>query len=66
MTVTLLIGWLLYGVGVVGLVRGRLWADRRTIWMTFTVLAGVSVAFVFFRSGSRSSGSSGRSRRSSC
>ncbi len=51
MTVTLLIGWLLYGVGAVGLIRGKLWADRRTIWMTFSVLAGVSVAFVFFRSG---------------
>lgn len=51
MTVTLLVGWLLYGAGVVGLVRGRLWRDPRTVWMTFSVLAGVSVALVFFRSG---------------
>jgi hypothetical protein len=51
MTITLLVGWLLYGVGVIGLVRGNLWRDRRTIWMTFSVLAGISVAFVFFRSG---------------
>ncbi|MDP9319313.1 MAG: hypothetical protein M3O94_09655 [Actinomycetota bacterium] len=51
MTVTLLIGWLLYGTGVAGLVKGTLWRDPRAVWMTFTVLAGVSVAFVFFRSG---------------
>lgn len=51
MTAALLIGWLLYGVGVVGLVRRRLWADRRTIWMTFTVLAGVAVALALYRSG---------------
>lgn len=51
MTVTLLVSWLLYGAGAAGLVKAGLWRDRRTIWMTFTVLAGVSVAFVFFRSG---------------
>lgn len=51
MTVTLLVGWLLYGAGVIGLVRGKLWRDPRTVWMTFSALAGVSVALVFFRSG---------------
>lgn len=51
MTVTLLVGWLLYGAGVVGLVRAKLWRDPRVVWMTFSVLAGISVALVFFRSG---------------
>jgi hypothetical protein len=51
MTATLLISWLLYGAGVVGLFKNQLWRDRRAIYLTFTVLAGVSMAFVFYRSG---------------
>ena len=51
MTLALLVAWLLYGAGVVGLFKSKLWSDRRTVWMTFTILAGVSVAFVLFRSG---------------
>ncbi|MDX6296907.1 MAG: hypothetical protein QOI51_764 [Nocardioidaceae bacterium] len=51
MTVTLLIGWLLYGAGVFGLLRNKLWRDPRTVFMVICIPAGVSVAFLFFRSG---------------
>ncbi|MBA2558725.1 MAG: hypothetical protein H0V07_02360 [Propionibacteriales bacterium] len=51
MTVTLLVGWLLYGVGAVGLVKQGLWRDPRALWMLFSIPAGIGVAFIFFRSG---------------
>jgi hypothetical protein len=51
MTVTLLVGWLLYGVGVFGLVHDGTWRDRRALWMLFSVPVGVAVALTFFRSG---------------
>jgi len=51
MTMALLIGWLLYGVGVIGLsIRGR-WRDPRVIWMLVSIPAGVTVGLVFFRAG---------------
>jgi hypothetical protein len=51
MTLTLLVGWLLYGVGAVGLLPDGLWRDRRALWMIFSVPVGVAVALVLFRSG---------------
>ncbi|MPZ61054.1 MAG: hypothetical protein GEU93_07115 [Propionibacteriales bacterium] len=51
LTVAMLMGWLLYGVGVVGLLtRGR-WRDPRLLWMSVAILAGVTVPFVFYRTG---------------
>jgi hypothetical protein len=51
MTIALLVAWLLYGAGVVGLFKTGLWSDRRAVWMMFTIAAGISVGMVFFRSG---------------
>lgn len=51
MTAALLVGWLLYGVGVVGLALERRWRDPRAIWMLVCIPAGITVAFVFFRIG---------------
>jgi hypothetical protein len=51
MAATMLLGWLLYGVGVVGLVRNGMWRDRRAQWMIFCVPIGVAVPLIFFRSG---------------
>lgn len=51
MAVSLLIGWLLYGVGVVGLSRQRRWRDPRAIWMLASIPPGIVVALMFFRSG---------------
>lgn len=51
MTLTLLTGWLLYGVGAFGLLKRRRWRDPRAVWMLAAVPAGISVAFLFFRSG---------------
>ncbi len=51
MTATLLVGWWLYGAGGLGLIRERRWLDPRVVWMAVSVLAGTSVAFVFFKSG---------------
>lgn len=51
MTMTLLVGWWLYGAGAVGLIRERRLLDPRAVWMAVSVLAGTSVAFVFFKSG---------------
>jgi hypothetical protein len=51
MTASLLIGWLLYGVGAIGLLKNRRWLDPRAIWMALSIAAGVAVAFTFSRSG---------------
>lgn len=51
MTAALLVGWLLYGAGVVGLALERRWRDPRAIWMLVCIPAGITVAFVFFRTG---------------
>ncbi|MGH3472623.1 MAG: hypothetical protein ACRDPG_11345, partial [Nocardioidaceae bacterium] len=51
MTATMLIAWLLYGVGVYGLRRDKLWRDRRSLWMLITIPTGIAVAFVFNRPG---------------
>ncbi len=51
MAASLLIGWLLYGVGVLGLSRERRWRDPRAIWMLASIPPGIVVALLFFRSG---------------
>ena len=51
MTGTLLTGWLLYGVGAVGLLARRRWLDARAVFMLVCVPAGITVALLFFRSG---------------
>ncbi|MGI8435022.1 MAG: hypothetical protein ACR2LE_09865 [Nocardioidaceae bacterium] len=51
MTLSLLIGWLLYGVGVLGLRRGGTWRDPRAWWLVASVPPGIVVALFFFRSG---------------
>jgi hypothetical protein len=51
MTATLLMGWLLYGVGVVGLVQRGRWKDPRAVWLIVAVPVGIGPALVFFRSG---------------
>ena len=51
MTVTLLIGWLLYGIGALGLRAGQLWRGHRAVWMLWCIPPGLVVALVFFRSG---------------
>lgn len=45
----LLVGWLLYGVGLLGLKRRLL--DPRAVLLAVSVAAGVTVPFVFFRTG---------------
>lgn len=49
MFLTLLVGWLLYGIGLVGLKRRLL--DARAVLMVVGVAAGVTVPFVFYRTG---------------
>jgi hypothetical protein len=51
MTATLLIGWLLYGMGVLGLTREQRWRDSRAVWMLWCIPPGIVVALMFFRSG---------------
>ncbi len=51
MTLVLLTGWLLYGVGAFGILKAGLWRDPRAMWLAFSVPAGIGVAFLFFRSG---------------
>ncbi|MEP6666277.1 MAG: hypothetical protein ABJA81_07515 [Nocardioidaceae bacterium] len=51
MLLTLLVSWLLYGVGALGLASQGRWRDPRAIWMLVCIPAGIAVAFVFFRSG---------------
>jgi len=51
LVVVLVVAWLEYGAGAVGLLRNRLWADRRAVWMAGTVLAGLLVAFLLFAPG---------------
>lgn len=48
MTATLLMSWLLYGAGVVGLGRGRL-LDPRLVWMVVGTAAGITVPFLLYR-----------------
>ena len=50
-TLAMLTGWLLYGVGAVGLVRSGRWRDPRALWLLVAIAAGITVAFVFYRSG---------------
>ena len=51
MGLTLLVSWLLYGVGAIGLIpRGR-WRDARALWMLVAISAGITIPFLFFRSG---------------
>lgn len=51
MAATLLIGWLLYGAGALGLAQQRRWRDPRALFMLAAVPAGVAVPFLFYRSG---------------
>jgi hypothetical protein len=50
-TLAMLTGWLLYGAGAVGLVRSGRWRDPRAVWLLVAIAAGMTVAFVFYRSG---------------
>ena len=49
MSLAILVGWLLYGVGVVGLLKHKMWLDPRTVWMLVTISAGITVPFLLFR-----------------
>jgi hypothetical protein len=51
MSLVLLTGWMLYGIGAIGLVKANQWRDPRAVWMAFSIPAGIGVAFVLFRSG---------------
>jgi hypothetical protein len=51
MAMSLLVGWLLYGVGAVGLVKRGRWRERRALWMSVSIATGVAVPFLFVRSG---------------
>lgn len=51
MTLAILVSWLLYGAGAVGLLRHRRWLDPRAVWMLVAIAAGITVPFVFFRQG---------------
>ncbi|HZJ05928.1 MAG TPA: hypothetical protein VFD59_10710, partial [Nocardioidaceae bacterium] len=51
MTLAILVSWLLYGVGVVGLLKDKRWLDPRTVWMLVTLSAGITVPFLLFRRG---------------
>lgn len=51
MSLTLLVAWLLYGVGAIGLfLRGR-WRDPRALWMLFAIPSAIGVGLLLFRSG---------------
>lgn len=51
MSLTLLVAWVLYGVGAIGLVlRGR-WRDPRALWLLFAVPSAIGVGLFLFRSG---------------
>ena len=51
MSLALLVSWLLYGVGVVGLLKGKRWLDPRAIWMLIAIPTGIAVPFLLFRTG---------------
>ncbi len=51
MSLALLVSWLLYGVGVVGLLKGKRWRDPRAIWMLIVIPTGIAVPFLLFRTG---------------
>ncbi|MGH3472388.1 MAG: hypothetical protein ACRDPG_10145 [Nocardioidaceae bacterium] len=51
MTTTMLIGWLLYSAGAIGLVVRSRWRDRRAVWMLVTIITGVAVPFLLERPG---------------
>ncbi len=51
MTLTLLISWLLYGIGAVGLLKAGKWRDPRAAWLLLSIPVGIGVAFALFRSG---------------
>lgn len=51
MTLAILVSWLLYGVGVVGLVKHKIWLDPRAVWMLVAIPAGITVPFLLFRGG---------------
>ncbi len=51
MTITLLISWLLYGIGALGLWKSGRWRDPRAGWLLLSIPVGIGVAFALFRSG---------------
>lgn len=51
MAISLLVGWLLYGLGALGLSRQGRWRDPRAIWMICCIPPGIVVGLVYFRSG---------------
>jgi len=51
MTLAMLVSWLLYGVGVVGLFSHKMWLDPRAVWMLVTISAGITVPFLLSRGG---------------
>lgn len=50
-TATLLMAWLLYGVGVVGLVRDGTWKDPRVLFCAVAVVTALTVPLVLYRPG---------------
>ncbi len=51
MTLTLLVSWLLYGIGALGLLTSGRWRDPRAGWLLLSIPVGIVVAFALFRSG---------------
>lgn len=51
LTAAMLVGWLLYGAGAVGLLRHRPRLDPRVVWLVVSVAAGITVPLVLYRSG---------------
>ncbi len=51
MSAAMLVGWLLYGSGAVGLVRHRPRLDPRVTWALTAIPAGIVVPFLLYRSG---------------
>ena len=51
MLVAMLLGWLLYGAGAVGLLRDRRWTEPAVAWMAIAVVTGITVPFVLYRQG---------------
>jgi len=51
MALAMLMGWLLYGAGAIGLVKRAKWRDPRALWMLAAITAALAVPFLLFRTG---------------
>ena len=51
LAIAMLIAWLLYGVGAVGLARAGRWKDPRVLLAIGAIPAGIAIPFLFFRPG---------------